>query len=419
MRLLARFSAFALAALVAAPAAAQSSGETLEKVVVLSRHGVRAAMSSPERLETATARPWPRFSVPPGHLTANGAALSTLFGAYYRELYARQGLLADADCGAVYYWANVTQRTIATAKALGEGLQPGCAVDVHTVGEGKADPLFEPVKAGVAKPDLALARASVAGRVGGNLAAWSAGHADAIASLDELLMQCDAAPCPKAEGKRRVYDEPAAFLDDADETVGISGPEAFASGVTESMLMAWADGQDFASLGWKGLDEAALLRVFPLHQAEFDLRLRSHEVARTGAGHLASKILATLEAKPGKDAIGGPDAKMVVIIGHDGTLAMLGGLLGLEWTAPGYQPGQIAPGGNIVFERWKRTDGVRVIRVRYAVQSLSQLREKRPLTPAAPPSASPIFVPGCSQAGAGYDCPVDGFAKVVKGAVAR
>ncbi|MFT4254041.1 MAG: histidine-type phosphatase [Caulobacter sp.] len=424
MRLLARFSALALALSVAAPAAAQQAGDTLEKVVILSRHGVRAAMSSPERLETASARPWPRFGVPPGHLTANGGALSTLFGSYYRQLYVKQGLLAGADCGAVYYWANVTQRTIATAKALGEGLSPGCAVTVHTVGEGKIDPMFEPVKAGIAKPDLALARASVAGRVGGSLAAWSAGHADAVASLDELLMQCDAAPCPKAPGKRRVYDEPAAFLDDADETVGISGPEAFASGITESMLMAWADGQDFAGLGWKGLDEASLLRVFPLHQAEFDLRLRSHEVARTGVGHLASRILATLETrpgetKPGKDAVGEANSKMVVIVGHDGTLAMLGGLLGMEWVAPGYQPNQIAPGGNLVFERWKRADGVRVIRVRYAVQSLSQLRGKKPLTLAAPPEAAPIFVPGCSQTGAGYDCPVDGFAKVVKAAVAR
>jgi len=417
MRLLARLFAAALTVSVAAPAAAQQAGDTLEKVVILSRHGVRAAMSSPERLETATAKPWPRFGVPPGHLTANGGALSTLFGTYYHSLYAKQGLLAGADCGAVYYWANVTQRTIATAKALGEGLSPGCAVDVHTVGEGKIDPMFEPVKAGVAKPDLALARASVAGRVGGSLAAWSASHADAIASLDELLMQCDAAPCPKAAGKRRVYDEAPAFLDDADETVGIAGPEAFASGVTESLLMAWADGQDFASLGWKGLDEASLLRVFPLHQAEFDLRLRSHEVARTGAGHLASRILATLETKPGKDAIGEPNAKMVVIVGHDGTLAMLGGLLGLEWAAPGYQPNQIAPGGNLVFERWKRADGVRVIRVRYAVQSLSQLRERTPLTLTAPPEASPIFVPGCSQAGAGYDCPAEKFAAVVKGAV--
>lgn len=411
MRLFARLALVALAVLSATPVAA----DTLEKVVVVTRHGVRAAMSSPERLETATARPWPRFSVPAGHLTANGAALSTLFGGYYRDLYVKQGLLSDGDCGQVYYWANVTQRTIATAKALGQGLSPGCAVDVHTVGEGKIDPLFEPVAAGVVKPDIAKARAAVAGRVGGDLAAWSAGHRDAIENLDELLMQCEAAPCPAAAGKRRIFDAKPGFSVEADATVGIDGPEAFASGVTESLLMAWADGQDFASLGWKGLDEASLLRVFPLHQAEFDLRLRTPEVARIGASQLATRVSATLSDGP--DAVGDAKAKIVVIVGHDGTLAMLGGLLGLDWVAPGYQPGQIAPGGALVFERWKRDDGVRVIRARYTVQTLSQLREKAPLTLAAPPAASLIFVPGCSEAS--LDCPLDRFGAVVKGATAR
>ncbi|MDG2528583.1 histidine-type phosphatase [Caulobacter endophyticus] len=411
MRVLARLALAAMAVISAAPAAA----DTLEKVVIVTRHGVRAAMSSPERLETATARPWPRFSVPAGHLTANGAELSTLFGGYYRALYVKQGLLAVADCGQVYYWANVTQRTIATAEALGQGLSPGCAAQVHTVGEGKADPMFEPVAAGVVKPDIAKARAAVAGRVGGDLAAWSAGHGDAIASLDQLLMQCDVAPCPAVAGKRRVYDAKPGFSAEADATVGIDGPEAFASGVTESLLMAWADGQDFAGLGWRGLNEASLLRVFPLHQAEFDLRLRTPEVARIGAGHLAERVSATLNDGPG--AVGDARAKMVVIVGHDGTLAMLGGLLGLDWVAPGYQPGQIAPGGALVFERWKRDDGARVIRARYTVQSLSQLREKTPLTLAAPPAVSPIFVPGCSEAS--LDCPLDRFGAVVKEAIAH
>ncbi|AYV47437.1 histidine-type phosphatase [Caulobacter flavus] len=410
MRLFARLALAALAVLSTTPAAA----DTLEKVVVVTRHGVRAAMSSPERLETATARPWPRFSVPAGHLTANGAELSTLFGGYYRALYEKQGLLAGAGCGQVYYWANVTQRTIATAKALGQGLSPGCAVEVHNVGEGKVDPMFEPVTAGVVKADVAKARAAVSGRVGGDLAAWSAAHRDAVDSLDELLMQCDAAPCPAAPGKRRIFDAKPGFSAEADATVGIEGPEAFASGVTESLLMAWADGQDFASLGWKGLGEASLLRVFPLHQAEFDLRLRTPEVARIGASHLATRVLATLDDGP--DAVGGKDAKMVMIVGHDGTLAMLGGLLGLDWTAPGYQPGQIAPGGALVFERWKRDDGARVIRARYTVQTLSQLREKKALTLAAPPASSPIFVPRCSEAS--LDCPLDRFGAVVKAAVA-
>lgn len=412
MRRLACLIAAAASVLTVSPAAA----DTLEKVVVVTRHGVRAAMSSPERLETATAKPWPRFAVPAGHLTANGAQLSTLMGAYYRDLYISQGLLKADDCGATSYWANVTQRTIATAQAMAEGLSPGCAVVVGTVGEGGHDPMFEPVAAGLVSPDLALARAAVAGRVGGDLAAWSAAHRDAIDSLDELLMQCDAAPCPAAAGKRRVFDAKPAFSGDADATVGIEGPEAFASGVTESLLMAWADGQDFVAMGWKGLDEAALLRAFALHQAEFDLRLRTPEVARLGASHLARRVLATLQGK-GPLVVGAPSARMTVIVGHDGTLAMLGGLLGLDWTAPGYQPGQIAPGGTLVFERWRRDDGVRVVRVRYTVQTLSQLRERRPLTLVAPPAVSPIFVPRCSQSNKAFDCPLTRFEALVAAAV--
>jgi 4-phytase/acid phosphatase len=421
MRLAAPLVAFILAAQVAVPAVAAPE-DRLEKVVIVSRHGVRAAMSTPEQLETASARPWPRFSVPPGHLTAHGATLETMFGTYYRALYTSQGLLDDADCGAVYYWANVVQRTIATAKALSEGLSPGCAAAVHTVGEGKADPLFEPVKAGVVKPDLARARAAVEGRVGGDLAAWSASHRDAIETLDTVLMQCATRPCPAGTGagKRRIFDVAPAFVG-GDETVEITGPEAFASGVTESLLMAWADGQDFAGLGWKGLDAPILLKIFAPHQAEFDLRLRTPYVARTVSGRLASRLLATLEpgdvAKSGEGAIGEAGSRIVVIVGHDGTLATLGGLLDLEWSTPGYQPNQIAPGGALVFERWLRADGVRVIRARYTVQSLSQLRERKPLSLAAPPEASPIFIPGCSEAGPAFDCPVDRFAAVVKAAV--
>jgi 4-phytase/acid phosphatase len=409
---LVRLSVLALALLAAAPVLAE---ERLEKVVIVTRHGIRAAMSSPERLETASARPWPRFSVPAGHLTQNGGKASTLQGAYYRQLYSSLGLLDGADCGAVYYRANLTQRTIATANALGEGLSPGCAATVHTVGEGQADPLFEPVKAGVVQPDQALIRAAVAGRVGGALAHWSAAHRDAIDSLDALLMQCGVRSCPPAPGKRRIFDAIPGFSAADGETAGIDGPEAFASGITESLLMAWTDGQDFARLGWKGLDEDRLLRVFSLHQAEFDLRLRTPAVARIGAGYLARQVLATLQDAP--DGVGHPGSKIVMIVGHDGTLAMLGGLLGLDWAAQGYQPGQIAPGGALVFERWRRDDGERVIRVRYTVQTLAQLRELRPLSLAVPPAVSPIFVPGCSQATPAFDCPLRDLAGRVADAV--
>jgi hypothetical protein len=93
-----------------------------------------------------------------------------------------------------------------------------------------------------------------------------------------------------------IFDAKPGFVE-GEDLVSLSGPEAFASGVTESLLMAWADGQDFAGLGWRGLDEDALTRVFALHQAEFDLRLRTPYVARPLGGPLARRILATLETR--------------------------------------------------------------------------------------------------------------------------
>jgi 4-phytase/acid phosphatase len=405
----------ALLLLSAGPAWAAPAGERLEKVVILSRHGVRAAMSSPQQLEETSARPWPRFSVAPGRLTARGEALASLMGGYFRQRYVADGLLGDGDCAAVYYWANVTQRTIATALAVSRTLSPGCAVAVGTVGDGRVDPMFEPIKAGVVVADADLARAAVAGRAGGDLRAWSASHRDAAERLDALLMQCPTGPCPPVAGKRRIFDASPGFAR-SDDLVSLSGPEAFASGVTESLLMAWADGQDFAALGWRGLDEDALTRVFALHQAEFDLRLRTPYVARTLGGHLARRILATLETGVGPeqgDAIGPSDARIVFVAGHDGTLAVLGGLLRIEWTVPGYQPNQIGPGGALVFERWRRADGVRVIRARFTAQSLRQLREATPLTRATPPLATPVFIPECSSATPDFDCPLDRFEALV------
>lgn len=411
----------ALAAFVllsAGSAWAGAPGERLEKVVILSRHGVRAAMSSPERLEETSARPWPRFSVPPGHLTARGEVLASLMGGYYRDHYVAEGLLdGRSGCDAAYYWANVTQRTIATARAVSRTLSPGCAVVVGTVGEGRVDPMFEPVKAGVVVADAELARAAVAGRAGGDLTAWSASHRDATERLDALLMQCPAGPCPPSPGKRRIFDAKPGFAE-GEDLVSLSGPEAFASGVTESLLMAWADGQDFAGQGWRNLDEDTLTRVFALHQAEFDLRLRTPYVARTLGGPLARRILATLEGEGSDAAIGPADARIVFVAGHDGTLAVLGGLLRVEWALPGYQPNQIGPGGALVFERWRRADGVRVIRARFTGQSLRQLREATPLTQAAPPPAAPLFIPGCSTATPAFDCPLDRFEAVVSQALA-
>ncbi|WP_425520888.1 histidine-type phosphatase [Xanthomonas hortorum] len=427
-----------LAALEVAHAAA-AAPETLEKVVILKRHGVRAAMSSPEQLGRYSARPWPRFAVPAGHLTANGARLEALFGSYYRAHYAPLGVFDGDGCANVYYWANRTQRTIASARALASTLTPGCTNTVHHVAADASDPLFDGAPALRQPAAAALMRAAIAGRVGGDVAAWNAAQHDAIDSLQQLLLQCAQRPCPAqaGAGKQRLDAVHSRMGDAHDGIAGVEGPAPSASGISESLLMGWADGQDFAALGWQGVNEASLLRAFAPHQAEFALRLRAPTVARMASSPLAARLLATLQQGSTADAgtdthsngnasgnsnaphptpIGG-DARLVVLSGHDGTLTLLAGMFDLHWQLPGYQPDQTVPGGALVFERWRRADGQRVIRLRYTAQTLAQLRERRVLTPQAPPPSSPVFIPGCSSATPEYDCALPALATLIGTAI--
>lgn len=411
----------ALILLFPAPSPAQ---ETLEKVLILSRHGVRAAMSSPERLEEFSLRPWPRFAVPAGHLTPHGEELAGLFGGYYRELYLQAGLLRGdrGDCDRVHYRANRTQRTLATARALAATLSPGCAAEVHHVADGQSDPLFDGPPALHTAQAAARMKAALAGRIGGDARAWNAAQRAAVDSLQALLLQCDRRPCPAdaAPGKRRLDAVPAALSDPARGIPGIEGPVAAASGISESLLMAWADGADFAALGWRDLDDTAVIEASLPHQAEFALRLRSPDIARMASSQIAARLAATLLQGSELDwpyAPIGNDAALTVVSGHDGTLTLLAGLLDLHWQLPGYLSDQVPPGGALVFERWRLADGRRVIRARYTAQSLAQLRERRPLRLEAPPLSSPLFIPGCSTASARYDCPLDDFARVMNQAI--
>ena len=119
----------------------------LRMVVILSRHGVRSPTWTQARLDSYSALPWPKWSVPPGDLTSRGYELVKQFGSFDRASLAATGLLPAQGCGdaaKAYVWADTDQRTIASGKALAEGLFPGCAPQIHGLAEGENDTLFHP-----------------------------------------------------------------------------------------------------------------------------------------------------------------------------------------------------------------------------------------------------------------------------------
>src|SRR4051812_24967420 len=67
------------------PAGAQSEDGVLQKVVIVSRHGVRTPTIAESELANWAAQPWPTWQEPPGYLTAHGARLVTQLGRFYRH----------------------------------------------------------------------------------------------------------------------------------------------------------------------------------------------------------------------------------------------------------------------------------------------------------------------------------------------
>lgn len=392
---------FLLALILALPLfSAPASGDELERVVILSRHNVRAPNAPAADLARYTGESWPDFSVPRGYLTANGRLLEGLLGSYYHDVYG--ALLPAGKCDSLYVHANVLERTVETARALAESLQPGCPAMVDTVGGDKVDPLFDPVGAGIAHPDYDLALAAVAGRIGNDAAAWARSHRGDLQALQDLI-----------GGKGEPLAAVPSLLSrgEGGTLVRVEGPFVRASTISESLLMAYADG-----LSMGGLTEDRLLDAQAAHALDLDMQLQAPYIGQVTASHLAVRLAATLQGTP--DGIGGGKSPVVAIVGHDGTLLELGSLLDLHWLLPRYQPDQVPPGGALRFELWRRAaDGREVIRLSFTAQSLAQLRGRLPLGTGNPPPTVPVFIPGCSESGPAYDCPLDRFVKRVNEAI--
>jgi 4-phytase / acid phosphatase len=406
--------------------AAQPVDDTvLKQVIVFGRHSVRSPLVPNSVLNTYSAQPFPDFSVAPGILTANGAALETMLGGYYRLWLTKEGLLSGndtADAAFVYFRANVIQRTIASAQAFAAGLLPAANVNVTYDGPTTSDPLFDPVGAGVSRLDQRMAVSAVEGRLGGNAQSLASAYAPELAQARAVLFGYSAATTPAPAtpaGKVDVTTIP--FQIAAGSPVDLGGLTAVLSAV-DPFVMEYADGLPASDVGWGQLTAAGVSQTLRLYNLVLDLVCRTPYLAKVQSSNLASHVVrsmvqaATGSAMPG--ALGNPSTRMIVLVASDGHIAGLASLFDLDWLLPGYQANYCAPGGALVLElRQSQNTGAYVVRASYVAQSLDQLRNRTAMTLGTPPARAPVFIPGCSVRNATFDCPLAKFVEVARRAI--
>jgi 4-phytase / acid phosphatase len=404
-----------------ADSAGSARNADLEYVVMLSRHGVRSPLNKPGELDKYSAAPWPSWEVRPGYLTPHGYTLMRLFGEWDRTKFTSDGLFSAsgcADAAHVTIDADSDERTVQTGKGLAEGMFPGCAIVVHAQAEGTVDPLFRiPLfsEAGSGRGNPALAAAAIAGRIGGNAQNVTEAYRPQLLALDRVLAGCGREPSTNSK-RDSILDLPAS-IGASGASSALHGPISLGSGMVENLLLEYTDGMK--DVGWGCVDGDTLRALMQLDTVSWELSIRTHTIAQMYASNILDHIVRSMEqhvsgkALPG--ALGQPGDRLLLVVGHDTNIETVAGMLGLNWIIDG-RVDDTPPGGALLFELWRsRTDGRRFVRMEYTAQTLEQMRQAQPLSPANPPASAPIFVPACS--GKDMSCSWPAFDTAMHGAI--
>ncbi|MFT8953031.1 MAG: phosphoanhydride phosphohydrolase [Gluconobacter sp.] len=356
--------------------ASQAQPDVLEKIVFLSRHGIRSPTLSPQEMQHRTGHTWQAWSVAPGEMTQHGAvALAAMVQVVQRNYSASALFQGSKKCQTMeqetVVWADTgDHRTRQTGDVWAKEIAPGCAIKAQWATTG-VDPVFNAlgsqagqIDRGVLEQEFAAATKTLSEPASHNaLKAVQSLMAPEACSESNSSPQCFLG-ATKIEWKKGTSHLQGGFV-----TGGMAA---------ESLLLTYTEGLSLADFKVADKDAPHVLEaVMPAHEAENHLLRRLPEYARARNGVMGEGIRAFLSGRPVLSIPGiSPSTKVLVLAGHDTNLAAMMALFGLDWSFPD-QPDSTAPNTVLAFERWRHADGSRDVRIRVFHQSLAELRQGR------------------------------------------
>ena len=361
-------------------------GYTLKQVVVLSRHNIRAPLSTTgSALDKATPYKWIDWTSKASELSMRGGTLETMMGQYVRKWLESEGLIPE-NCkpeeGQMRFYSNAKQRTIATTQFFSSGMLPVANVDIEThVDYDTMDPVFTPATTFVSDAyiDAALEQIGTMGGAKG-MSDVASGLAGSYALIEDVVDYTNSEGYKSGEFKD---------LDTTDTQVTIelnkepatSGSLKTACQLSDALVLQYyeapdavaaAFGNDLTDEQWELISESKDFYVDLLYTAPL--------VAANVAHPLLQEIGNELDAS---------GRVFSFLCGHDSNVASVLAALGVEdYKLPGAIEVKTPIGCKLVFERWENADGEQFGRVRLLYQSVDQLREGTML----PGTESPMSV---------------------------
>ena len=405
------FASLLLACALSPTAFAQSpsnDGYVLDKVVQVSRHGVRPPTASNEKLLTAvTERQWPVWLVPFGNLTGHGYTGAVEMARYRGQVLRNAGLLPQGcpDAKQLLAHASPLQRTKATAQALLDGMFPGCGFQPTYV-KGQQDALFQANEMSFAALDPEKAKAQILSALGGSVEAAQARYRPFEEKLKEIAC-LPGAGCPYGtQPWKLVQNEKGRF--------SIKGLSAGAN-MGEVFRLEYSQGLPLNKVAFGNARSAAeVSSLMVLTKAKYDFLNDIPYIASRGASELMNQIsLALKQGTPlaNKEAQNTPpDVPLMLLVAHDTNISYLRTMLGFGWKLGDYIENNIPPVGTLQFERYKEVKtGEYFLRIAFEAQSMDQIRNLTQLTDSEKPLKADFeSANDCRKTSVGLLCPLKG-----------
>lgn len=361
----------------------------LQRVVMLMRHGVRPPTKEKVTPDGVADKPWPQWSVDYGELTQHGYDAVKLMATWDRGNWSGRGLLPASGCPGqddVVVAASSKSRTQATARALVEGMVPGCTVDIEFPKTPEDDVEFHPIDAGAVPFDADLAfRETQEELPADGMQGELKRHAELFALLNKAF-GCDAGKPGDPPAACDLSKMPAGIQREEGDSPSIGDPFGIASTASQTFLLEYLEGMPMQDVAWGRLSREEIGKLLAFHTTKFRYEARTPYTAERAASPLAARMLAAMQRGP----------KLTVLVGHDTNIANLGGFLDLHWSLPDYPDDDPPPGGALGFEVLADAAGKEYVRAFYRAQTMDQVRNLQALDAANKPAYVYLDIPGCA-----------------------
>ncbi len=358
-------------------------GYTLEQVVILSRHNIRAPLASngsvPQEL---TPHQWISWTAPASELTVKGGILETNMGQYFRKWLDSEGLISENAVpgkGEIRFNARDKQRCRATARFFASGLLPLSDVVVEHPGDAYGTKDFMAPVLNFYSDEYAEDALEEVGKVGGDAGfeGIRKDTADAIALIMKTVDMKDSKIYQSGKYGDLLKDLSSYKMEEGKEP-DVTGAVKTASQVADALILQYyeepdrlkaAFGHELTEEDWKTIGEF----------------LTTYLTLRHGVPFVAKNITNPL-LKELRSELGNKDRKLSFFCAHDCTVLGTLTALGVEpYELPESIETKTPIGVKLMFERLRDEEDQVWYRVSLVYRSVDQIRNADVLSPDNPP----------------------------------